>query len=51
MRMMRMMRVMRVVTYPLKRVEGLHERLANEPEKLNELAVRSHSWLRARLGQ
>ena len=39
----------RVVTYPLKRVETLLERLAVEPSRFDDVCVRSHPWLKNRI--
>lgn len=41
----------RVVTYPLKRVDTLLQRLAREPSRYQDVAERSHEWLRNRASQ
>ena len=41
-------RFMRVVTYPLKAVERLLQRLAEEPEAWPRLWANSHEWIQRR---
>ena len=41
-------RIMRVVTYPLKAVERLLQRLAEEPEAWPRLRANSHEWIQRR---
>ena len=44
------MQMMRVVTYPLKRIETLLERLARDPCKEEDLLNASHPWIVQRAG-
>jgi hypothetical protein len=43
------LRMMRVVTYPLRRIERLLERLEEEPSKIDDVMQNSHGWVRKRM--
>ena len=45
------LKMMRVVTYPLKGVETLLTRLAEDPDALEELRANSHPWIQQRMSE
>ena len=43
------LKMMRVVTYPLKGVEALLTRLAEDPDAMEELHANSKPWIQQRM--
>ena len=41
--------IMRIVTYPLRRIECMLERLQSAPNRVAEVVQASDSWVRARV--